>query len=234
MRRLLHIDASPRPGRSGVHEHGSHTRRLTHRFVSRWRAARPGDEIRYRDIGAAPPRPVSGPWIQAAFTPEDRREPWMAEVLSESDLLTDELVAADVLVLGVPMYNFGVPAPVKAWIDNVVRLDRTVAYDPDRPEDPYIPRLADRPRWAVLLSSRGGFGFDEGGALAHMNHLEPSLRTVLGFMGITRVRTVAIEYQEAGGELLAGSIRRAEAEVDGLVRELLADAVAVSDPLATV
>lgn len=226
MSHLLHLDASPRPGRSGVHEHGSLTRRLTHRFVSRWRAARPEDDVRYRDIGAVPPRPVSVEWIQAAFTPDLNREPWMSDVLAESEELVDELVRADVLVLGVPLYNFNVPAQFKAWIDNVVRIGRTVEFDPARMEDPYIPLLADRPRHAVLLSSRGGFGFDPGGELAHMNHLEPSVRTVLGFIGIADVRSIAIEYQEEGGERLAASIRQAEAEVDRVVNALLTETAA--------
>lgn len=219
---LLHLDASARPGRSGVDPHGSHTRRLSHRFVTRWRNARPGDRVIYRDIGAAPPSIIDGRWIAAEFTPKDSREPWMAEVLVESDALIDELLAADVLVIGAPLYNFGMPAALKAWIDNVVRIGRTVDFDPSRPDTPYIPRLADRPRDAVVLSARGGHGFDAGGELAHMNHLEPSLATALGFIGIDRMHRIAIEHQETGGAELAASIAAAEARVDRLVDELLA------------
>ena len=126
MIRLLHVDASARPGRSGESAHGSHTRRLSARFVAAWKALRPGDPVVYRDVGQAPPAPVTGDWIHAAFTPANRREPWMREALAQSDALVDELLAADLIVAGVPMYNFGVPAGFKAWIDNIVRVGRTL------------------------------------------------------------------------------------------------------------
>lgn len=218
--KILHIDASARPGRSGTHVHGSHTRRLTHRFVAQWQAARPQDKIIYRDIGSAPPSIIGGDWIHAAFAPADKQEPWMNETLAESDTLVNELIAADVLVLGIPLYNFNVPAAFKAWIDQVVRINKTVAFNPDNHLNPFIPLLADRPRHAVVLSSRGGFGFDPGGEFAHMNHLEPSVRTALGFIGINEMHSIAIEHQEEGGEVLAESIRQAEAKLDDLVNEL--------------
>ncbi|MGO1892666.1 MAG: NAD(P)H dehydrogenase, partial [Luteimonas sp.] len=73
MTHLLHMDASARPGRHGIDPHGSHTRALSHRFVARWRAARPQDPVRYRDLGASPPRLVDHDWIRAEFTPGDAR-----------------------------------------------------------------------------------------------------------------------------------------------------------------
>lgn len=218
--KLLHIDASARPGRSGTHTHGSHTRRLTHRFVAQWQAARPQDEIIYRDIGATPPSIINGDWIHAAFAPANKQEAWMSETLAESDSLIDELIAADVLVLGIPLYNFNVPAAFKAWIDQIVRINKTVAFNPDDHLNPFVPLLADRPRHAVVLSSRGSHGFDPGGEFAHMNHLEPSVRTALGFIGINEMHSIAIERQEEGGEVLAESIRLAETKVDRLVNEL--------------
>lgn len=226
MTRLLHLDTSARPGRSGTHAHGSHTRRLTHRFVDRWRVNRPYDEVIYRDLGATPPSFLSGDWIQAAFAPPEQQESWMADVLAESNALIEELLAADILVIGVPMYNFGMPASLKAWIDNIVRIGKTVDFDPSRPDDPFIPRLSDRPRHAVVLSSRGGHGFDPDGELAHMNHLEPSLATALGFIGIPALQTIAVEYQEDGGEKLATSLAEAEGRVDHLVDALLAKTAA--------
>lgn len=231
MTRLLHLDASPRPGRSGTHEHGSHTRRLTHHFLSQWQAARPEDPIVHRDLGLAPPAFTSVAWIEAAFTPADRQQPWMRDVLAESDTLVDEVIQADVLVLGVPLYNFSYPAAFKAWIDNIVRLGRTVDFDPANHEDPFTPLLADRPRHAVILSSRGGFGLGPGGPLAHMNHLEPSVRTALEFIGIRHFHDIAIEYQEEGGERLARSIQSALADVERLVNRLLTQTIPRHAPL---
>ncbi len=220
MPHILHLDASARPGLAGKDQHGSHSRNLSHRFVSQWLARRGQDSLTYRDIGQTPPSIINHDWIAASFTPEEQREPWMRDTLAESEQLVDELIAADVLVLGTPLYNFGMPAALKAWIDQIVRPGRTVDVDDSNPLDPYVPKLADRPRHAVILTARGGIGFDVGGAMAHMNHLEPNLITALGFIGITRVHQIAIEGQEVGGELLAESVAQGLNKVDALVAQL--------------
>ncbi|MEI7036346.1 FMN-dependent NADH-azoreductase [Fulvimonas yonginensis] len=219
MTTLLHIDASARPGRSDRQPHGSHTRRLGARFVERWQAARPHDTLVYRDVGKDPPPPVSGGWIHAAFTPPARREPWMHEALALSDALVDELVRADLIVAGVPMYNFGMPAAFKAWIDQIVRVGRTFGFDRSRQGTPYWPLLTDRPRRLVILSSRGDFGYAD--RLRAMNHVEDGIRTALGYIGITETYAVAAEYDEFGGEALARSLAEADAAVDRLVERLL-------------
>jgi FMN-dependent NADH-azoreductase len=225
MSTLLHIDASARPGRSGIDPHGSHTRRLSARFVERWRAARPQDRIDYLDVGARPPSHVTGPWIHAAFTPPEAREPWMGEALAESDRLVDQLIAADLIVVGLPMYNFGVPAQFKAYIDNIVRVGRTFGFDRARGEVPYWPLLADAGKRLVLLGSRGDFGYGKGERIAHLNHTEASVRSVFGYMGIEEVHELAVEYDEFGGEMLAQSLVQAERAVDRLVDQLSAQHV---------
>lgn len=220
MPHILHLDASARPGLAGKDLHGSHSRNLTQRFVSQWLARRGQDSLTYRDIGQNPPSFISHDWIASSFTPAQQREPWMRETLAESDQLVDELITADVLVIGAPLYNFGMPAALKAWIDQIVRPGRTVDIDESNPLDPYVALLADRPRHAVILSARGGIGFGVGGEMAHLNHLEPNLITALGFIGITQVHQIAIEGQEVGGELLAESVAQALNQVDALVAQL--------------
>ncbi|OUM02932.1 FMN-dependent NADH-azoreductase [Variovorax sp. JS1663] len=222
MNTLLHIDASARPGRSGIDPHGSHTRRLSARFVERWRAVRPGDRIDHLDVGRKPPSPVSGEWVHAAFTPAAARAPWMHETLAESDRLVDQLIAADLIVVGLPMYNFGVPAQFKAYIDNIVRVGRTFGFDRARGERPYWPMLADAGKRLVLLSARGDFGYGKGQRIAHLNHVEASVRSVFGYIGITEVHEFAVEYDEFGDERLAHSLAQAELGVDRLVDALAA------------
>ena len=217
---LLHIDTSARPGLSGSDPHGSHTRRLSARFVERWRQARPSDRIDYLDVGQHPPAHVNGRWIHAAFTPPAEREPWMAEALAESDRLVDQLIAADVIVVGLPMYNFSVPAQFKAYIDNIVRVGRTFGFDRARGAVPYWPLLADAGKRMVLLGARGDHGYGTGGRIAHLNHVESSVRSVFGYIGIADVYEAAVESDEFGGEELAQSIRKAEQEVDRLVDQL--------------
>lgn len=232
MTRLLHLDASPRPGRAGSQDHGSHTRLLSHHFVSRWRALEPEAEIVHRDIGTNPPQLTSVEWIEAAFTPVEELTESMRVVLAESDALVDEVLQADILVLGVPMYNFGPPAAFKAWIDNIVRLGRTLDFDPQYgahphlPLEGYVPLLADRTRHAVLLSSRGAHDFDPGRPLAALNHLEPSVRTALQFIGIGGFHSIAIEHQEEGGEALAASTKSALERIDRLVEQLHSEVTA--------
>ena len=224
---LLHIDASARAGRSGTDPHGSHTRRLSARFVERWRQARPGDRIDHLDVGQHPPAPVDGRWIHAAFTPPAAREPWMSGALAESDRLVDQLIAADLVVIGLPMYNFSVPAQFKAWIDNIVRVGRTFGFDRARGAVPYWPLLADAGTRVVLLGARGdhGYGYGDGegggGRVAHLNHTESSVRAALGYIGITEVFEAAVESDEFGGEQLAQSLRRTESRVDDLADFLL-------------
>ena len=221
MTTLLHIDASARSGRSGTDPHGSHSRRLTDRFVRQWLAAQPDSEVLYRDVGQQPPAPVSAEWIHAVFTPEAQREPWMHEVLRQSDELIDELMRADVIVAGVPMYNFGPPAQFKAYIDNIVRVGRTFGFDRSRAGDPYWPLLADSGKRLIILSSRGDYGYDAGGRVSERNHVEPAVRSAFGYIGITDSHSIAVEYDEFADERLAESIRQAEAAVDELVSKLV-------------
>ena len=219
MIRLLHIDSSARAGRSGECAHGSHTRRLSARFVQRWRAQRPLDTVAYRDLSLEPPTPVTGRWVHAAFTAPSQREPWMLATLAESDKLVDELVAADLVVIGVPMYNFGMPSTLKAWIDNIVRVGRTFGFDRSRAGEPYWPLLADHGKRLVLLSSRGDYGYED--RLQHSNHVEAGVITPLRYIGIESVDRVAIEYDEFADDRLHASIASAEAEVDALVLRLM-------------
>lgn len=223
MTTLLHIDASARSGLSGRDPHGSHTRRLSARFVEQWRQHLPNTEIIYRDVGQHPPSPVSGAWIHAAFTPEQQREPWMHDVLRQSDELVDELIRADIIVAGVPMYNFGPPAQFKAYIDNIVRVGRTFGFDRSRAGEPYWPLLADMSKRLIILSSRGDYGYDKGGRISARNHVEPAVQTAFGYIGITKSHYIAAEYDEFADERLAASIRQAENEVDDLVNRLTKD-----------
>ncbi|SLN66592.1 FMN-dependent NADH-azoreductase [Oceanibacterium hippocampi] len=219
MTTLLHIDASARPGSSAETRFGSHSRRLTARFLKRWKELQPQDRVVYRDVGQAPPRPVTGRWIHAAFTRTEEREPWMKEALAESDLLVDELLGADVIVTGVPMYNFGMPAQFKAYIDNIVRVGRTFGFDRAREGEPYWPLVTDG-KTLVILSSRGDYGYEPGERLENMNHVEGGIAVPFGYIGITDVHSVAIEYDEFADARLQASIESAEKKIDALVRRL--------------
>jgi FMN-dependent NADH-azoreductase len=145
----------------------------------------------------------------------------MQDVLAESDALVDELIGADLVVIGVPMYNFGMPSTLKAWIDNIVRVDRTFGFDRSRAGEPYWPLLADQRKRVLLLSSRGDYGYDL--RLQSSNHVEAGVMTALRYIGIESFERVAIEYDEFGDARLHASIAAAEGEVDSLVTRLAAE-----------
>lgn len=223
---ILQIDASARPGISGIDPRGSHTRRLTRRFVERWRETRPQDSVTYRDVGQQPPSPVSGDWIAAAFTRPERRDEAARACLAESDILVQELLCADLVVIGAPMYNFGLPAQLKAWVDNVVRVGVTFGFDRSRQDEPYWPMLPAGKR-LVILSSRGDYGYDPGARLGDINLVERGLSVPMSYLGLTQTHSIAIEYDEFGDERLRASISAAEAAVDALVAELARNAAEV-------
>ena len=228
MTTILHIDSSARPGRSGEQPHGSHTRRLTARFIERYLQLDSETKVIYRDVGAEPPSPVSGAWVHAAFTPPVAREPWMHAALAQSDALVDEVLAADIFVAGVPMYNFGPPAQFKAWIDNIVRVGRTFGFDRSRAGEPYWPLLADAGKQLVILSSRGDHGYGPGQRLETINHVEGSVRSVFRYLGVTEAYGAAIEYDEFGDDRLLRSIADAERATDNLAERIAATRIAAS------
>ena len=219
---ILHIDSSARFGASGELPHGSHTRRLTKRFLEGWLTRVPGTKVVVRDVAESPPSPVTDLWIRAAFAKPDARSEAMTAALRESDALVDELQAADLILIGAPMYNFGVPSPLKAWIDNVVRVGRTFGFDRTREGVPYWPMLASG-KQLVVLSARGDGGYGPGGPLANANLVEASIRVPLAYIGVSDFHSVAVEWDEFGDERIAASLLAAEAEIDVLVDRLAAD-----------
>jgi FMN-dependent NADH-azoreductase len=217
---LLHIDSSASLGAYGIDPHGSHTRRLTRHVIQRWRALRPEDQVTYRDVSRQPPSPVTEDWIEAAFTPPERRAAAMIARLAESDRMIEELEAADVVVVGAPMYNYGIPSPLKAWIDNVVRVGVTFGFDRERSGGHYWPMLSAGKR-LLILSSRGEGGYDDGGPLAPLNLVERQIEAAMAFVGLGEAHRISIEHVDVGDEsLLAASVARAEVDIDSLVRRL--------------
>lgn len=218
--RILHIDSSARPGLSGRDRHGSHSRRLSGRFVRRWSDARPQDPVAYRDVGFAPPSHVDAEWIAAAFSPPGRRSDEQRARLAESDRLVAELMATDLVVIGAPMYNFGMPAPLKAWVDNIVRVGVTFGFDRKRAGEPYWPMLPSGKR-LVVLGARGDYGYDAGGRQADINFVEAGLKAPLAYIGLRDATSIAIEYDEFADARLARSIAAAEDAVDALVDRMI-------------
>lgn len=211
MKNILRIDASARSERS-------RTRALADAFETALTAADPSVVVTHRDVGLAPPPFISEDWIAAAFTDRAERTPAQAAALAISDALIEEVRSAEMIVIATPMYNYGMPAALKAWVDQIVRVNETFSFDLARGDRPLEPTLAGKT--LVILTSVGEFGFTPDGMNAEHNHLEPHIRTVGKYLGASRVHEITIEYQEFGDERHARSVARAHAAAEALAAEL--------------
>jgi FMN-dependent NADH-azoreductase len=168
---LLHIDSSPLYGRSV-------SRQLTGAFVTQWQSSHPDGKVIDRDLNATAISPINAEWVGAAYTPEEARTPQQKELLALSDTLIAELEQADEYVFGVPMHNFSVPSVLKLWIDQISRAGKTFSYADG------TPKGLIRGKKATFIIATGGV-YDAQTQMASFNFVEPYLRSVLSFLGVT-------------------------------------------------
>jgi FMN-dependent NADH-azoreductase len=181
--KLLRIDSSAR--RNSV------TRQLTQKFVQAWKKENPAGEVMERDLATTQLPLITDEWTLAAHSDPASLTPAQQETLLISETLIEELLAADTIIIGAPMYNFTVSAPLKAWIDQVVRIGRTFLYGPNGPDGVL------KGKKVVVLTSRGG-AFRPGTTTAQYDYQEPYLRHILGFVGLTDVTFIHAENQKPG------------------------------------
>ena len=168
---LLHIDSSPLYGTSV-------SRQLTHAFVDQWEAAHPDGTVIDRDLNSTQIPPITAEWVGAAYTPEEARTPEQKNLLALSDTLLAEIEQADEYVFGVPMHNFGVPSVLKLWIDQIARAGKTFAYVNGAPKGLLTGKKA------TFIIATGG-KYDAQTQMASFNFVEPYLRSVFAFLGVT-------------------------------------------------
>jgi FMN-dependent NADH-azoreductase len=196
--KLLHVDSS-------ILGEGSVSRALSAEVVTAQRAAHPGLEVIRRDLGATPIGHLSGSHL-AAVQGAVPADPVIERDIAAGQAALDEFLAADVVVVGAPMYNFGVPSQLKAWIDRIAVAGKTFRYTEKGPEG-----LAGGKK-VIVVSSRGGF-YGPGTPAATMDHQESYLRAVFGFLGITDVTFVRAEGVALGTEQREKAIAEAKGEV---------------------
>jgi FMN-dependent NADH-azoreductase len=180
---LLAIEVSPR-GDSSI------SRKLTSHFVERWRAAHPGGDVVVRDLTKTPLPFVDLPWIGGAFMPVEQHSPESAAAIKVSDDLVAELKAAERIVIGTPMFNFSIPAALKAYIDHIVRVGVTISTD-------NVGLLTGKK--ATIILATGG-DFSPGSPFEGYNLASGYLRQVLGWIGITDVEIILAGRPRAGGQ----------------------------------
>ncbi len=194
---------------SSVRSAGSLSRQLSAEFIAKWKVANPADTVVERDLAANPVPHLTEQMMGAFFTPAEARNAEQAHVVKVSDTLVDELIAADVVVIGAPMYNFSVPSSLKAWIDHVARAGRTFQYTANGPEG-----LLKGKKVYVFTASGGVYS--EGAAVAY-DHLTTFLRTVLGFIGLTDVQFIRAEGVAMGEQAVADTLAKAQKSIDQLI-----------------
>jgi FMN-dependent NADH-azoreductase len=200
---LLHIDSSPLYERSV-------SRQLTSAFAKRWKFSHPDGTVIDRDLNATTIPPVTAEWVGAAYTPEEARTSQQKERLALSDALLAELDEADEYVFGVPMHNFGVPSVLKLWIDQIARVGRTFSYADGAPKGLLSGKKA------TFIIATGGI-YDAQTQMASFNFVEPYLRSVFGFLGVTDATfltaggTAALNYGQDRDAFLAPHLEAVQA-----------------------
>jgi FMN-dependent NADH-azoreductase len=196
---LLHID-------SGILGQNSVTRHLSAAVVEDWKRRHKNLTVTYRDLATNPIGHLSGTLLMAQGIDPNQHSAELRKDLADSQEALEEFLAADVVVVGAPMYNFSVPSQLKAWIDRIAVKGKTFRYTEKGPEG-----LATGKK-LIVVSSRGGFYNKENG-LAAIDHQEPYLRAVFGFLGITDIEFVRAEGVNVSPEKKEEAISAAETAI---------------------
>jgi FMN-dependent NADH-azoreductase len=178
MKNILLVESSPRGSDSYSHQ-------AARSIVNELQTRDPGTKVLVRDLGQNPPPHVGLPFITGMYAAPEQQTPDQAKSLAFSDTLIDEILGADTIVIAVPMHNFGISSRLKAWIDHVVRVGRTFSYGANGPQG-----LVKDKRAIVVLASGGVYSNEK---MKAFDFVEPYLRTILGFIGITDVDFVRVE-----------------------------------------
>jgi FMN-dependent NADH-azoreductase len=187
---------------SSARQQGSVSRQLTEQFIANWQAAHPADQITVRDLAVDQVPHLDANLLGGWMTPAGQQSDAEQAALALSNRLTDELLAADVLVLAAPMYNFAIPSTLKSWLDHVLRAGVTFKYTETGPQG-----LLSGKR-AFVLTARGGIY-----AGSAQDHQEPYLRQALAFVGIHDVSFIHAEGLNLGGEFLEKGLNQAKAQL---------------------
>ena len=203
---ILNIESSPLADRSV-------SRKLTAQVLAELKAKHPDSKVIERDLAASPLPHLNALTIAAFYTSPEQRNETLSEAVKLSDQAVDEVLAADVIIIGAPMHNFGIPSSLKAWIDHVVRTGRTVRYGEWGPEG-----LVPSNKKVIVVSARGGVYSD--GPMKSLDFQETYLRAVLGFIGLTDIEFVRAEGMARTGIGDNSALEAAQAQLIAAVEKV--------------
>jgi Acyl carrier protein phosphodiesterase len=209
MKNLLVIHASPRGNRS-------HSRALGHYCVKELKNAHSDLKIVERDIGHFAPPAVDEEWIAAAYTPPEKRTAAQQAALKVSDELIAELMNADLILITTPMHNFSIPSTLKAYIDQVVRVGKTIS-------STYVPQLNNKK--TLVITAKGDL-YPENTPQKARDFVEPYLKLILGFIGLKNVTFINAEGLNHGDDAREKALKNAKDEIQKTVAQLTIEPVA--------
>ena len=196
---ILHID-------SGILGEHSVSRGLTASIAARLTAQRADAQLIYRDLVAAPLAHLSGAHLAAAVAGPETLDATLAAELDAGSAALEEFLAADIVVIGAPMYNFAIPTQLKTWIDRILVAGKTFRYTENG-----VDGLA-KGKKIIIASTRGGH-YSKGSPISAMDHQETYLATVLGFIGITDIEFIRAEGLALGADAKQAAILDAEQSI---------------------
>lgn len=202
MKNILFVLSSPRGAQSYSHQFASH-------IVDDLKSRHPGAKVVVRNVSKEPLPHIDEAFVNSRALPPEKRGPAEIQALARSDVLLDELAAADVIVLAVPMHNFGLPSALKAWIDHIVIPGRAFSYSEKGPQGLL------KGKKAIVVVARGGVYSSE--PMQQFDFQESYLRAVLGFIGITNVHVVRVEGVAMGESALRNAMESAKAQSEKVV-----------------
>ena len=211
--KLLHVDSSILEGKASV------SRQLSAEIVAGWRARHSDTTVEYLDLAAEPPNHFGADAMGIRGDGQDEPSEAQRHENEVSERLVAQFLDADVVVIGAPFYNFGVPTQLKAWIDRLAQTGRTFRYTENGPEG-----LAGG-KTVVIASARGGV-YSETEAGRALEHQESYLKTVFGFFGIDDVRVVRAEGVAMGEEARKAAIAAAVADIPNVIETSAGDKAA--------
>ena len=199
---ILLVTSSPRGA-------ASHSTRIATEFAEKLVAADPSNTLVVRDLVANPLPHIDADYATGIYTPVEARTQRQAEVVGVSDVVLDELFAADTVILATGFINFNISSTLKSWVDHISRSGRSFAYGENGPKG-----LVTGKKVYIVLASGGIYSE---GAAVQFDHAVPYLRSVLGFIGMTDVDVIRIEGVSKGPDAVDAALAKATATVDALV-----------------
>lgn len=211
LKNLLVINSSAR-------NRNAKSRNLAETLIGHWQKIQLNTKIQHRELGNQSIPHITEEWISAAFKPIENRTQDELNALKKSDEYIKELKDADIIVVATPMYNWSIPSSLKAYIDQIVRINETWKYNPDNIQNPYIGLLTNKK--VVLLLTRGSQGYEKGGYNEHIDFQTDYLKRVFHVIGIDEIHVITLDGAANNQEEYNKNITIAHQETIELIKSI--------------